>query len=163
MAVLGAEPDDPDRTHEQGRRQPHAEELDRHVALLCADEHQRPEAPFVERLDVSLLRALVAASPRDVRDEACCQRCVGLRLQRVKARRERRQPTAQPAKVDFVLIGAEVGYQSKSLFMASGERIYTRYLNGPDGFPFRSSSASRARLPRRMISASPGRFSSCRV
>ena len=68
MAVLAAEPDDADRAHEQGRRQPHAEELDRQVALLGADEHPRHEAPFVERGDVGLLRALIAAATGDVRD-----------------------------------------------------------------------------------------------
>ena len=46
---------------------------------------------------------------------------------------------------------------------ASRETTYTARCNGPGCFPFRPSSTSRARLPRRMISASSGRFSSCRV
>jgi hypothetical protein len=45
-----------------------AEEFDRKVALLGADEHPRHEAPFIERGDVSLLSALIAAATGDVRD-----------------------------------------------------------------------------------------------
>ena len=161
MAVLGAEPDHANRAHEHGRSQPHAEELDRQVALLRANEHPRPQTPFVERSDIGLLRALVAAAPGDVRDEACWHRRVRLGLQLVKPHRERRQVAAQSGKVNLVLIGPEVGHQSKPSFMASGETIGIARLRRPGCFRLRPSSTSRPRLPRRMISASSGRFASC--
>ena len=163
MAVLGAEPEHADRAHEQRRRQPHAEELDRQVALLGADEHPRQEAPFVERGDVRLLRALVAAATGDIRDETCRHRRVRLGFQLVKTHRERRQAAAQSRKVDLVLISAEVGHHPKSSFKASRERVSPRASAWAGCFPLKPNSTSRARLPRRMISASSGRLSSCRA
>ena len=88
MAVLGAEPDHADGAHEQWRRQFHAEELDRQVALLGADEHPRHEAPFVERGDIGVLRLLVAAAAGNVGDEAFWHRRVRFGLEFVEADRE---------------------------------------------------------------------------
>ena len=129
MAVLGAKPDDADRAHEQRRRQLHAEELDREVALLGADEHPRRQAPFVERGDIGSLGRLVAAAAGDVGDEAVRHRRVRLGLKFVEAHREPGQAAAQAGKVDFVLVGSVVGHRRLPL-----------------GHPIRSSGSRRGRI-----------------
>ena len=111
MPILGAEPDDAVRGHEQGRRQLHAKQLNREVAPLGADEHARHEAPFVECGDVGHLRVLVAAAASDIGHQAFRHRRVRLGLQFVEAHRELGQAAREAGKVDLVLVGSEVGHQ----------------------------------------------------
>ena len=66
VAVLGAQPDDADRRHEQRARQFQPEQVDGQITVCGADEHPRHQTPPLERLAVDPLGALVARTAGDV-------------------------------------------------------------------------------------------------
>lgn len=62
VTVLGAQPDDADRRHEERRRQGQAAQVDGQVTFCGADEHAWHQAPLREGRAVGLLSALVTGS-----------------------------------------------------------------------------------------------------
>ncbi len=107
VAVLSADADDPDRCHEDRRRQGQAEQLHRQVAVGGTDEHARDQAPVIERLPVRPLRALVARAAGDVGPHRRRHGLLGPGLQFREDHRQRGRHPAQALEVDLVLVVAE--------------------------------------------------------